>query len=163
MLGQGAQCPASHVEMPPFAQAITVSGGHAPASSTALSPGPLGSGAGGPPQDTSEVASKTIVYLTMLYVLRELVCRSKRGTCAGLDYALAFGIMAAAALRRRYGRSHTPAKASVVFEPADGWWVASVPGVPGAYSQGKTRDSAYSNLLDAMAGIEAARRDGLIA
>jgi hypothetical protein len=63
--------------MSPFSQAITVSGGHAPASSTALSPGPLGSGAGGPPpQDTSEVASKTIVYLTMLYVLRDLVCRS---------------------------------------------------------------------------------------
>ena len=41
----------------------------------------LGSGAGGPPpQDTSEVASKTIVYLTMLYVLRDLVCRSRRRT-----------------------------------------------------------------------------------
>jgi hypothetical protein len=46
-------------------------------------------------------------------------------------------------------RSHFagPSLAEVVFESSDGWWVVSVPnvaGAAGAYSQGKTRESAYS-------------------
>ncbi len=42
----------------------------------------------------------------------------------------------------------------VVFEPCDGWWVSSLPGVPGAHTQGETRDAAYANLLDVVALIE---------
>ncbi len=42
---------------------------------------------------------------------------------------------------------------AVHFEPGgDGWWVASAPGVPGAYSQGRGRTEAHAMLLDAMAG-----------
>jgi predicted RNase H-like HicB family nuclease len=50
----------------------------------------------------------------------------------------------------------------VVFERSDGWWVVSLPGVPGCYSQGRTKASARRNLLDAVRGIEQARRDGQI-
>ena len=33
----------------------------------------------------------------------------------------------------------------------DGWIVASIPAVPGALSQGRTRDEARENVLDALA------------
>jgi len=42
----------------------------------------------------------------------------------------------------------------VVFEPSEGWWAASIPGVPGAYSQGRTRLDAFENVLDALAGVQ---------
>ena len=45
--------------------------------------------------------------------------------------------------KRRAKRGH------VVYERDGGWWVVSRPGVPGAYSQGKTRASARRNLADA--------------
>ena len=32
----------------------------------------------------------------------------------------------------------------------DGWIVASVPEVPGVHSQGKTRDEARTNVIDAL-------------
>lgn len=38
-------------------------------------------------------------------------------------------------------------------EDDDGWIVASVPQVPGAHSQGKTRDEARDNVLAALAGL----------
>src|ERR1700689_2072982 len=44
--------------------------------------------------------------------------------------------------------------ANVVFEESEGWWVASFRGVPGAYSQGATRDDAFASLLDALSLIE---------
>ncbi len=43
---------------------------------------------------------------------------------------------------------------TIVFEPGDdGWIVASVPEVPGAHSQGRSRDEARANVIDALRGI----------
>lgn len=43
---------------------------------------------------------------------------------------------------------------TIVFEQGDeGWIVASVPEVPGAHSQGRTRDEARANVIDALRGI----------
>ena len=41
---------------------------------------------------------------------------------------------------------------TIVFEDGDdGWVVASIPAVPGTVSQGRTRDEARENVLDALA------------
>jgi len=41
---------------------------------------------------------------------------------------------------------------TVVYESdEDGWIVASIPAVPGALSQGRTREQARENILDALA------------
>lgn len=43
---------------------------------------------------------------------------------------------------------------TIVFEPGDdGWTIASVPEVPGAHSQGRTRAEARANVIDALATI----------
>jgi len=43
---------------------------------------------------------------------------------------------------------------TIVFEQGeDGWIVASIPEVPGAHSQGKTRAEARANVIDALRGI----------
>ncbi len=43
---------------------------------------------------------------------------------------------------------------TIVFEQGDeGWIVASVPEVPGALSQGRTREEARTNVIDALRGI----------
>jgi predicted RNase H-like HicB family nuclease len=45
-------------------------------------------------------------------------------------------------------------KVTIVFEQGeDGWVVASIPEVPGASSQGRTRDEARANVIDALRGI----------
>ncbi|MGO9833965.1 MAG: type II toxin-antitoxin system HicB family antitoxin [Polyangiaceae bacterium] len=59
-------------------------------------------------------------------------------------------IPAPRAKRRRGGAD----RANVVFEESEGWWVASIPGVPGACSQGPTRDEAFAMLLDALSMLE---------
>ena len=47
---------------------------------------------------------------------------------------------------------------TIVFEQGDdGWIVASIPEVPGAHSQGKTREEARANAIDALRGILALR------
>ncbi len=47
-----------------------------------------------------------------------------------------------------------PLRLTIVFEPdEDGWIVASIPEVPGALSQGRTRDEARENVIDALHGI----------
>jgi predicted RNase H-like HicB family nuclease len=48
-----------------------------------------------------------------------------------------------------------PLTLTIVFEQEDeaGWIVASVPEVPGAHSQGRTRDEARENVIDALHGI----------
>jgi len=47
---------------------------------------------------------------------------------------------------------------TIVFEQGeDGWIVASIPEVPGAPSQGKTREEARANVIDALRGILALR------
>jgi predicted RNase H-like HicB family nuclease len=43
---------------------------------------------------------------------------------------------------------------TIVYEPGDdGWIVASIPEVPGAHSQGQTREEARANVIDALRGI----------
>ncbi len=43
---------------------------------------------------------------------------------------------------------------TIVFESGeDGWIIASIPEVPGAHSQGRTRDEARANVIDALRGI----------
>jgi len=43
---------------------------------------------------------------------------------------------------------------TILYEDAgDGWIVARVPEVPGAISQGRTRDEARENVIDALRGI----------
>ena len=45
-------------------------------------------------------------------------------------------------------------KLTIVFEQGDeGWILASVPEVPGALSQGRTREEARENVIDALRGI----------
>jgi predicted RNase H-like HicB family nuclease len=47
-----------------------------------------------------------------------------------------------------------PLHLTIVYEDGeDGWVVASVPEVPGAHSQGRTRDEARANVIDALRGI----------
>lgn len=38
-------------------------------------------------------------------------------------------------------------------EGEDGWIVASIPAVPGAQSQGRSREAARANVTDALRGI----------
>lgn len=43
---------------------------------------------------------------------------------------------------------------TIVFEDGeDGWIVASIPEVPGAHSQGRTREEARANVVDALRAI----------
>jgi len=43
---------------------------------------------------------------------------------------------------------------TIVYEQGeDGWIVASIPEVPGAHSQGETREGARANVIDALRGI----------
>ena len=43
---------------------------------------------------------------------------------------------------------------TIVYEEGDeGWVVASIPEVPGANSQGLTREEARANVIDALRGI----------
>ena len=43
---------------------------------------------------------------------------------------------------------------TIVFEQGeDGWIVASIPEVPGVHSQGKTREEARENVIDALRGV----------
>jgi predicted RNase H-like HicB family nuclease len=43
---------------------------------------------------------------------------------------------------------------TIVYEQGeDGWIVASVPEVPGAHSQGRSREEARANVIDALRGI----------
>lgn len=45
-------------------------------------------------------------------------------------------------------------RVTIVYEAGeDGWIVASIPEVPGAHSQGHTREEARANVIDALRGI----------
>lgn len=49
---------------------------------------------------------------------------------------------------------------TIIYEwSEDGWWVAEIAEVPGAISQGKTKEEAKSNVLDALNELMSARRD----
>lgn len=43
---------------------------------------------------------------------------------------------------------------TIVYEAGeDDWIIASIPEVPGVHSQGKTRDEARANVIDALRGM----------
>ena len=43
---------------------------------------------------------------------------------------------------------------TIVYEEGeDGWIVASIPEVPGANSQGRSREEARANVIDALRGV----------
>lgn len=43
---------------------------------------------------------------------------------------------------------------TIVYEQGEeDWLIASIPEVPGVHSQGKTREEARSNVIDALRGI----------
>jgi predicted RNase H-like HicB family nuclease len=46
---------------------------------------------------------------------------------------------------------------TIVFESDDDWIVATIPEVPGVHSQGKTREEARENVIDALHEILALR------
>jgi len=49
---------------------------------------------------------------------------------------------------------------TVIYEwDEDGWWIATIPEVPGAFSQGRTKEEARENALDALRELMAARRE----
>ena len=41
-------------------------------------------------------------------------------------------------------------KVHVIYTHDGKWWTAEAPSIPGAYSQGRTRQSAWRNLLGAI-------------
>ena len=56
-----------------------------------------------------------------------------------------------------------PTELTIIFEPGqDGWWIATIPEVPGAFSQGRTRDEARENVLDALTELMTARREAAL-
>lgn len=49
---------------------------------------------------------------------------------------------------------------TIIFEKGDeGWWIASIPEIPGAVSQGKSQDEARSMVKDCARELMAFRRD----
>jgi predicted RNase H-like HicB family nuclease len=53
---------------------------------------------------------------------------------------------------------------TLILEPADeGGFVARIPEVPGAISEGETEEEARANVLDAMRELAAYRRDEALA
>lgn len=53
---------------------------------------------------------------------------------------------------------------TVVYEQdEEGWWVAQVPEVQGAVSQGRTREEARAMVMDALALALEARRESFLA
>jgi len=56
-----------------------------------------------------------------------------------------------------------PKEFTIILEPgADGWWIATIPEVPGAFSQGRSRKEARANVLDALSELMAARREAAL-
>ncbi len=54
----------------------------------------------------------------------------------------------------RYRSVSESLQLTIVYEPGeDDWVVAWIPEVPGAHSQGKTREEARENVIDALRGI----------
>ena len=49
---------------------------------------------------------------------------------------------------------------TIIYEWSDdGWWVAEVAEVPGAISQGRTKEEAREQVLDALSELMEARRE----
>ncbi|MCC7293928.1 MAG: type II toxin-antitoxin system HicB family antitoxin [Phycisphaerales bacterium] len=53
-----------------------------------------------------------------------------------------------------------PRELTIIYEPAeDGWWIATIPEIPGAFSQGRSKAEARANVVDALSELMAARRE----
>ncbi len=52
-----------------------------------------------------------------------------------------------------------PQEPAIIFERGDGWWIATIPEMPGTFSQDRTREDARENVLDALSAAMAARRE----
>jgi predicted RNase H-like HicB family nuclease len=49
---------------------------------------------------------------------------------------------------------------TIILEPGeDGFWIATIPEIPGAFSQGKTKAEARENVFSAMEELMEARRE----
>ncbi|HSI74013.1 MAG TPA: hypothetical protein VK934_12625 [Fimbriimonas sp.] len=49
---------------------------------------------------------------------------------------------------------------TIMFEQGEqGWWIASIPEIPGAVSQGRTEDEAREMVIDCAKVLMAFRRD----
>lgn len=48
---------------------------------------------------------------------------------------------------------------TIIYEREAEWWIATIPEVPGAFSQGKSMEEARVNALDALRELMAARRE----
>ena len=54
----------------------------------------------------------------------------------------------------RFRAVNAPLRLTIDYKTGDdGWIIASVPEVPGAHSQGRTRREARANVLDALRGV----------
>lgn len=51
---------------------------------------------------------------------------------------------------------------TVAYEREGDWWLASVLEIPGAHSQGKSRDEAREMAMDAVRELGFARRDAAV-
>ncbi len=47
----------------------------------------------------------------------------------------------------------------LIYPGEDGWWIAEVPSLPGALSQGRTREEAVENIKEAITLVEEVMRD----
>lgn len=56
-------------------------------------------------------------------------------------------------------KKKTPPLSRVVYERSGAYWVASMPSIRGAYSQGRTQAEAYANLLDAVSELVKAHKE----
>ncbi len=49
---------------------------------------------------------------------------------------------------------------TIIYEQGDdGFWIATIPEVPGAFSQGKTKEEARANAIEALEELMLARRE----
>jgi len=47
----------------------------------------------------------------------------------------------------------------IIEKGEDGFWVATIPEIPGAFSQGQTKEEARENVIDAMNELMEARKE----
>jgi predicted RNase H-like HicB family nuclease/DNA-binding Xre family transcriptional regulator len=77
-----------------------------------------------------------------------------------IDLAGALGVDPQELMRFVTERVETSGPFSAVYEHTDdGWWVVSVPEIPGAHSQGRTLDEAREMIRDAVRMLLEVRRE----
>jgi predicted RNase H-like HicB family nuclease len=63
---------------------------------------------------------------------------------------------------RRTKLAKVAKKTGLLFERSEGWWVASLRGVPGAHTQGRTLRAAFEMLVSLLRDVEEMHRDGAV-